>query len=75
MAQGDRILALGSGGRLLLLRANPVEFELIDEATVSDAETWAHLAVSGDELVVRELGALALHRWRRGSPATSSKGR
>ena len=75
VAQGDRILALGSGGRLLLLRANPVEFELIDEATVSDAETWAHLAVSGDELVVRELGALALHRWRRGSPATSSTGR
>ncbi|MFO1019391.1 MAG: hypothetical protein U0903_01635 [Planctomycetales bacterium] len=48
VAQGDRILALDQSGRLLLLKANPKKFELIDERNVSDQETWAHLAVCGD---------------------------
>lgn len=64
VAQGDRILALGSDGRLFLLRANPAEFEVLGEVQVSEAETWAHLAVSGDELVVRELEAISLWRWK-----------
>ncbi|MBY0525475.1 MAG: PQQ-binding-like beta-propeller repeat protein [Gemmataceae bacterium] len=63
VAQGDRILALDQRGYLLLLKANPREFELIDEIKVSDDETWAHLAVSGDELHVRELKAIAAYRW------------
>lgn len=65
VAQGDRILALGSDGRLFLLRANPAEFEVLGEMRVSEAETWAHLAVSGDELVVRELKAISLWRWKQ----------
>jgi outer membrane protein assembly factor BamB len=48
----------------LLIKANPKEFELIDEMKISDAETWAHLAVSDDELFIRELNALAVYRWR-----------
>ena len=64
IAQGDRILALDQKGSLLLLKANPKEFELIDEMKISDADTWAHLAVSGDELFIRELNALAVYRWQ-----------
>jgi outer membrane protein assembly factor BamB len=64
VAQGDRILALDQRGSLLLLRASPKEFELLDEMKVSDEETWAHLAVAGDELYVRELDALAAYRWQ-----------
>lgn len=64
VAQGDRILALDQRGVLLLINADPKEFELIDEMKISDADTWAHLAVSGDELFIRELDALAVYRWQ-----------
>jgi outer membrane protein assembly factor BamB len=64
VAQGDRILALDQRGVLYLLRANPDKFDLLDSRKVSDDETWAHLAVCGDELFVRELNALAVYRWR-----------
>lgn len=64
IAQGNRFLALDAGGRLLLIKANPREFELIGDVQISDAETWAHLAVSGDELFVRELGAIAGYKWK-----------
>lgn len=64
VAQGDRILALDQRGLLLLLKANPKEFELVDSVKISDAETWAHLAVCGDELYIRELNALAVYRWQ-----------
>jgi len=65
VAQGDLILALDQTGELLLIKANPEEFELLDQRQVSDQETWAHLAVSGDELYVRELTALSAFRWQR----------
>lgn len=64
VAQGDRILALDQRGVLLLIKANPKEFELIDQMKISDEETWAHLAVSGDELFIREKNALAVYRWQ-----------
>jgi outer membrane protein assembly factor BamB len=67
VAQGDRILALDQRGVLLLLKANPKEFELLDEAKVSNEETWAYLAVTGNELFVRQLNGLAAYRWE--SPA------
>ncbi len=64
VSQGDRILALDQRGILLLFKANPREFELLDEYKISDDETWAHLAIAGDELYVRELNALAAFRWK-----------
>ena len=64
VAQKDQILALDQSGKLLLIKANPNRFELIDERQVSDQETWAHLAVCGDEVYVRELNALSTFRWR-----------
>ena len=35
---------LTSGGELLLIRANPQEFELFTRQKVSDDSSWAHLA-------------------------------
>ncbi len=64
VAQGDRILALDQRGVLYLLRANPKQFELLDKRRLGGSESWAHLAVSGQELFVRELNALAVYRWR-----------
>lgn len=63
VAQKDLILALDQTGKLLLLKANPKEFEHLDERKVSDEETWAHVAVCGEEIFVRELNALNVFRW------------
>ncbi len=63
VAQKDRILALDQRGILLLIRANPKKFELLNERKVSEEETWAHLAVSGDEVFVRELNGLTAFKW------------
>ena len=61
--RGDRILALDQRGTLYLVRATPEKFDLLDERKVSDADTWAHLAVCGDEVYVRDLKGLTAYRW------------
>ena len=65
VANKGRALALTADGNLLLMELNPAEFKLIDTKKVSDSPTWAHLAVCGDELFVRELKGLAKLRWPR----------
>jgi outer membrane protein assembly factor BamB len=64
VAQKDRVLALDTRGSLYLIRANPKQFELLDERKVADSETWAHLAVAGNDIFIRELNALAAWRWK-----------
>ena len=61
--QGDNILALSNDGELFLVEADPDEFVLLDRRKVSRDETWAHLAVSGRSVFVRELEAIAAYRW------------
>ena len=63
VANGDRILALDERGDLLLIRATPEKFDLLDERKISDDPAWAHLAVCGHEVFVRELNAMAAYRW------------
>lgn len=70
VAQGDRILALDERGELRLIRANPQRFELLDERQISDTPTWAHLAVCGDEVWIRDLHGLKAYRWNRSTAAT-----
>ena len=64
VAQGDRILALDERGILLLIKADPKGFQLLDQRKVAAEDTWAHLAVCGEEVFVRELRALSVFRWR-----------
>ena len=63
VAQGSRILALDERGDLLLINANPEKFDLIDQRHLTDSPTWAHLAVSDDEIFVRDLKGLTVYRW------------
>ncbi|MFO0802249.1 MAG: PQQ-binding-like beta-propeller repeat protein [Gemmataceae bacterium] len=63
VANGDKILALDQRGILFLLKANPKEYELLDKRKIADSETWAHLAVAGDEIVIRDLKGLSLWKW------------
>ncbi|MEI8382963.1 MAG: PQQ-binding-like beta-propeller repeat protein [Planctomycetota bacterium] len=64
VVNGDRILALDERGDLLLIRANPEKFELLDTRKVSDEPTWAHLAVCGGEIFIRELNAITKFEWK-----------
>jgi outer membrane protein assembly factor BamB len=64
VTDGKRILALSNTGTLRLLRASPDEYQLLGEVEVADEETWAHLAVAGDELHVRSLDGYRVLRWR-----------
>lgn len=63
VAQGERILALDESGELIYFRATPEKFDVIERRRISEASTWAHLAVAGKDVVVRELNACAAYRW------------
>lgn len=60
----DKILALDSRGILFLIRASSTDFELLDQRKIANSETWAHLAVCGEELFIRDLTGLTAFRWK-----------
>ena len=60
----DRILALTNDGRLLLLHADPNRFVLADSRKISNSETWAHLAIAGQQIFVRERNAIVAYQWK-----------
>ncbi|WLD13796.1 PQQ-binding-like beta-propeller repeat protein [Planctellipticum variicoloris] len=64
VVQGDRILALDETGDLRLIRATPEKFDLLDEVHLTDDSTWAHLAVAGHELFIRDLKGLTACQWK-----------
>ena len=64
IVSGKKILALDEDGTLMLLNANPEKFELIDKIKLS-GDSWAHLAISGDEIIIRELNALTSYQWKK----------
>ncbi|MBT5846529.1 MAG: PQQ-binding-like beta-propeller repeat protein [Verrucomicrobiales bacterium] len=66
--QGDQILALDQGGTLHLIKANPEKFQIIDSKKVSEQPTWGHLAVSDNQLAVRELNGIAFYDWKSSKP-------
>lgn len=64
VALGDRILALDETGDLRLIRATPERFELLGEAKVAAEESWAHLAIEGRDLYVRDVKGLTAFTWK-----------
>ncbi len=63
-ANGDRLLALDKRGDLYLIRLDPEQFELLDSRKLAN-NSWAHLAVAGEQVFVRDLAGLTVYRWRR----------
>ena len=63
IAAGDKIMALDERGDLMLFKANPEKFELVDARRVAD-DSWAHLAVTKDRVFVRDLNALKVFKWK-----------
>lgn len=64
VARGDQGLALDERGLLILFRLDPEKLETLGERRIADAETWAHLAVAGQDLVVRDLQGVTLWSWK-----------
>lgn len=64
VACGDQILGLDSGGVLYLIRANPEQFEMVGKVDLDTDDSWAHLAVDGDLVLVRGLKSLTAYRWK-----------
>jgi outer membrane protein assembly factor BamB len=65
VANQDRLLALDNRGTLYLLKANTKEYDPLDKRKIADSETWAHLAICGEELFIRDLRGLTAWRWSR----------
>ncbi|MCC6231374.1 MAG: PQQ-like beta-propeller repeat protein [Verrucomicrobiales bacterium] len=63
VARGKQLLALDERGILFLFAADPARFGVLAERKIADSETWAHLAISGNDLAIRELDGLSLWRW------------
>jgi outer membrane protein assembly factor BamB len=63
VAQGDRLLALDERGLLYLIAASPERLNILSERKISEEETWAHLAVVGRDLLIRDLKGLSRWRW------------
>lgn len=63
ISNGNQILALDNSGELLLIEANDNELQIVDKIKVAD-NSWAHLAVQGDQVIVRDLAAIKVYRWK-----------
>ncbi|QDT05944.1 Outer membrane protein assembly factor BamB precursor [Rubripirellula lacrimiformis] len=60
----DRFLALDESGELLLVAADDQEFKRIDQYKVAE-DSWAHLAIDGNRLVIRDLSALKVFEFQQ----------
>jgi len=63
VVNGSKVLALDQNGTLLLFNASPTSFNVLDERSISEDPTWAHLAVSGEQLFVRSLKGMSAYSW------------
>ena len=64
ISNGKQILALEQRGTLMLINANPEEFEVIDTRKIGD-DSWAHLAVRGNEVFIRDLDGITAYKWEK----------
>lgn len=64
VVNGDRLLTLDERGELRLIEASPDEFKELSVRKVSESSTWAHLAVSQDQVFVREIDGITAWNWK-----------
>jgi outer membrane protein assembly factor BamB len=64
VGRGDQLLALDERGDLYLLAADTKAFTVIGKRKLTEEEAWAHLAVAGDQLFVRDLKTLTAWSWK-----------
>ena len=63
ISNGKEILALDEDGTLYRIEASPEKLIIQEKRTISGSPAWAYLALSGNQLFVRELEAIACYSW------------
>ena len=63
ISNGDQILALDNKGELLLIQSDTDSLKILDQQKVAN-DSWAHLAIQGDLVIVRDLEAIKVFRWK-----------
>lgn len=63
VSNGKKLLALDQRGEILLIEASPEKFKLIDRRQVAN-DSWAHIAVAGSDIFVRDLGETICFEWK-----------
>ena len=61
---GNKILALDQKGILYLIKADPEKLNILSEREVVDGESWAHLGIQGQKVIVRSLNRLYVFDWK-----------
>jgi outer membrane protein assembly factor BamB len=64
IAYKNKILALDQKGVLYLIEADPKELKILDTREITESESWAHLAISGDQIFIRDLKTLSVFSWK-----------
>ncbi len=64
VVNGDRILSLNERGELRLVAANPKSYSELSSRRVSEQPTWAHLAVSDNQIFIRDLNSITVWNWK-----------
>jgi outer membrane protein assembly factor BamB len=59
IAAGDLLLAVTTEGEVVVMRANPKQFDLVKRYTVADSPIWAHPAMVPNGLIVKDAETLA----------------
>jgi outer membrane protein assembly factor BamB len=62
ISNGTQILSLNDRGELRLIRPSSTELEVVDELKVAE-DSWAHVAIQDNQVIVRDLNALKVYRW------------
>ena len=57
---GDVLFSLEDDGELVVLRASETGFEPLRRYKVAEADTWAHPAISGNRIFVKDVSTLTL---------------
>lgn len=60
----NHILALDEKGELLLIDADPAELKIVSRRQVAESESWAHVALCGGQVFVRDLNGLTVFDWK-----------
>ena len=56
---GSRLLVLRTNGELLLVAADPSGYRELGRTRVASSPTWAHLALAGNRIYVKDRTGLA----------------
>jgi outer membrane protein assembly factor BamB len=60
---GDLLLSLESDGEFVIVRNSQTAFEPVRRYKVSETETWAQPAISGNRIFVKDVATLSLWTW------------